>query len=359
MSSDAPLADDPEEGEDGEGTGRSAAGDGSPPPGEGDPDEGPVGDLPETERLAGELARLEAENDRLRAAYAHSKRTEYRQTAVALVAVGALAALGAVLFAGARTVLFALAGTGVFLGVLTYFLAPEQFLPASVGREVYDAMADNQARIVAELGLSEDRIYLPVDDGVRLYVPRTADASLPDDAALEETFVVFDGGRGVALCPTGEALFAEFERSLEGGLATTREEVGPQLTEALVEQFELLASVEQSSAGTDDAGRLTVGVVDSAYGPPDRFDNPVVSFLGVGVARALDAPVGVTVDLDGNERVDAVVTCRWPYESGEGIPDDPAASTDAGGAPADDAAGSAEADNAAESAPEGKATDDA
>jgi len=357
MSSDAPLADGSEADDDGEDGGQPAAGDGSSRPGAGDADEEPTGDVSETERLAGELARLEAENDRLRAAYAHSKRTEYRQTAAALAAVGALAALGAVLFTGARTVLFALAGTGVFLGVLTYFLAPEQFLPASVGREVYDAMADNQARIVAELGLSDDRIYLPVDGGVRLYVPQTADASLPDDAALEETFVVFDGGRGVAFRPTGEALFAEFERSLDGELATTHDEVGAQLTEALVEQFELLESIEQSTAGTDEAGRLTVGVVNSAYGPPDRFDNPVVSFLGVGVARALDVPVGVMVNPDGNERVDAVVTCRWPCESGEGAPDDPAASADAGDGPADDAESAAE-DNAAESAPAGDASSD-
>jgi len=88
------------------------------------------------------------------------------------------------------------------------------------------------------------------------------------------------------------------------------------LTDALVEQFEIVESVEQSSSGDADSGQLTVGVVDSAYGPLDQFDPPVVSFLGTGLARGLAVPVAVDIEPEGNERVDAVVTCRWPYSTG-------------------------------------------
>lgn len=273
--------------------------------------------LSEAERLEAEIARLEATNDRLRAAYAHTKQIQYRQTALGLLAVGGLAALGGLLLPSARTVLFALAGTGGFLGVLTYFLAPEQFLPASVGREVYGEMATTQERIVSELGLCDERLYVSTGESVCLYVPQTATAPVPDRDALSETFVVSSEGRGVVFQPTGQALFEEFERALSGSLATTPAAVGSQLSDALVEQFELVASLEHSATGTADSGELTVGVLDSAYGSLDTFDHPVVSFLGVGVARGLETTVEVSIDHGGNDRVDAVVTCRWPYEATE------------------------------------------
>jgi hypothetical protein len=272
--------------------------------------------LSDRERLEGELARLESENERLREEYVRSKQTQYRRTALALIAVGVLAAIGGVLAASVRTVLFALAGTGIFLGILTYYLAPEQFLAASIGREVYGAMADNEASIVAELGLSESWVYLQSGDNgtVRLYVPQNESTPLPDEDELDETFVV-DGGRGLALRPTGAPLFEEFERALSGSLASTPDALASQLTDALVEQFEIVESIEQSTSGDADSGQLTVGVVESAYGPLEQFDHPVASFLGTGLARGLDVPVAVDIEQEGNERVDAVVVCRWPYST--------------------------------------------
>jgi len=281
-------------------------------------DADPTAALSDQEQLAGELARLEAENERLRQAYAQRTQTKYRQTALALVAVGGLAAIGGVLFAGARTVLFALAGTGVFLGILTYSLSPEQFLPASVGREVYASLAGNEKRVAAELGLSDARLYVHDAGGtVRLYVPQSRRASLPGGDALEETFVVDGQRRGVAFEPSGAALFAAFDRAQSDSLAADPAELGPQLTDALVEQFELVGSAEQSVTGTAAEGSLTVGIVDSAYGSLEQFDQPVVSFLAVGLAEALETPITVTVE-PGGDRVDAVVTCQWPFEPPDG-----------------------------------------
>jgi hypothetical protein len=306
MSSDSSLADDDQPEGDVDETGIDSDG-----------GDDAATELSERERLEGELARLESENERLREEYVRSKQTQYRRTALALIAVGVLAAIGGVLAASVRTVLFALAGTGIFLGVLTYYLAPEQFLAASIGREVYGAMADNEASIVAELGLSDSRVYVQSDDGiVRLYVPQNESTPLPDEDELDETFVV-DGGRGLALRPTGAPLFEEFERALTGSLASTPDALASQLTDALVEQFEIVESVEQSTSGDADSGQLTVGVVDSAYGPLEQFDHPVVSFLGTGLARGLDVPVAVDIEQEGNQRVDAVVVCRWPYSETE------------------------------------------
>jgi hypothetical protein len=274
------------------------------------------GELPEGDRLAGELAVLEAENERLRSEYARARQTQYRRSALALALLGVLAAVGGLLFPTARTVLFALAGTGLFLGILTYYLSPEQFLPATVGRDIYRALAGNERAVVDELGLRETLVYVPTESGARLYLQQSSTESLPDSAALSETFVVTDETRGVAFQPTGEALFTEFDRALTGELGSEPDEIARQLRDGLVEQFELLESTEQSVPpdATAAEGELTVGLTDSAYGPVDEFDHPVPSVLGVGLARGLDTPIEVTVESDGNDRVDAVIRCQWPPE---------------------------------------------
>ena len=286
---------------------------------EGRPDEAPPSaDASEHERLAGELAVLQAENDRLRNEYTRLQQTQYRHTALALVAIGALAAVGALLVPNARTVLFALAGTGLFLGILTYYLTPERFLPATVGRAIYETGAENERQVVDELGLSDTCLYVPVGErpDVRLYVPQSSARPLPEESALRETFVVSDGTRGVAFRPTGDALFEEFERAVTGEPATKPGEIVSQLRDSLVEQFELVQSTEHSLSpdSTRDSGEVTVGVTDSVYGSLEQFDHPVVSLLGVGFAHGLNTPVEVSVETTGNDRMDAVVICRWPYE---------------------------------------------
>lgn len=291
-------------------------------PPETDSEESGDDDLPDRETLAGEVAVLEEENQRLREERTRIQQTRYRQTARALIAVGVLAAVGAILFASARTVLFALAGTGVFLGILTYYLTPEQFLPATVGRDVYAAFAENATDIVGELGLSEQRVYVPVEtpDRARLYVPQSDAAGLPAETALDETFVVGDH-IGLALQPTGARLFAEFEAALSGTLGETPDALGSQLGDAVVEQFELAASVDvtvESGADPSD-GQLTVGITDSVYGDVEQFDHPVVSFVAVGLAIGLGVPVAASVTREGADRVDALVTYRWPATDAQSV----------------------------------------
>ena len=75
--------------------------------------------------LRAEIEVLREENRRLRAEYARARQSEYRRAALVLVGAGLLSGLGGVLLTSAQTVLFALGGTGVFIGVLTYYLTPE------------------------------------------------------------------------------------------------------------------------------------------------------------------------------------------------------------------------------------------
>ncbi|HET7324187.1 MAG TPA: hypothetical protein VFJ06_07640 [Halococcus sp.] len=265
--------------------------------------------------LAAQLEVLTEENQRLREEYARARRTEYQRTALALAFVGVLAGLGGVLFPDTRTVLFALGGTGVFAGVLTYYLTPEQFIAAGVGEGVYAALADTETALAAELGLQDTHIYVPgVEAGspsVRLFVPQHADYELPESTALDSVFVVTsdETERGVALHPTGGSLFREFERTLSTELRSEPEALAAQLSDGLIEQFELTRSATPEVDAED--GQVTVGISGSAYGSVDRFDHPVASFLGVGCAVALDRPVTVEQRTVEGDRAEYLVTCSW------------------------------------------------
>jgi len=178
-----------------------------------------------SERTA-QIEVLQEENQRLREEYARARRTQYHRTALALAVVGVVAALGGVFFPTARTVLFALGGTGLFAAALTRYLTPEQFISASVGEAIYGSLAETEADLVAELGLQDDRLYLPGPDtasgsSIRLFVPQRTDYELPQPSALDSVFVLTDdeAERGVALHPSGGPLFEEFRRTISGELA--------------------------------------------------------------------------------------------------------------------------------------------
>lgn len=286
---------------------------------------------PEVDDLRAEVELLRDENRALRRAYAHSRRSTYRRTALGLLAVGVVALCGAAFLPDARDVLVSLGAVGAFGAVLTYYLTPEGFIAASVGERVYAALDESARRLVDELGLSTDRVYVPTDGTApaRLYVPRREGGDPPGADALESVLVVDgDGARGVSLVPTGGNLFEEFERALVEPLGETPSAALAQLTDAVVEEFELAAGAD---ADLDAAGgRATVRVSDDAYGGADRLDHPVASLLGVGLANALDAPITVE-SADGGE--DLLVTCRWSADGDRRAPD---ADPDEGDAPATD-----------------------
>ena len=283
-----------------------------------------------TADLAAQVELLAEENRRLRAEYVRARQTTYRRTALGLFVVGALAVLGAVAFPHSSDVLFALGGTGLFAGVLTYYLTPEQFVAAETGERVYAALAATGAELVAELGLQDDRVYAPVrttDDAfadVRLFVPNRSDFAVPDREQLDSLFVVTERERerGVSLSPTGGGLYREFESSMVEDLPERPTDLASQLADALVEGFEIAESAAAGGEpGGDDrergsaGGRVTVEVAGSVYGPVDRFDHPVASFLAVGMAVNLDAPVSLNVTPDEDGRADYFVTCEWDPET--------------------------------------------
>ncbi|MEF8841327.1 MAG: hypothetical protein V5A62_06830 [Haloarculaceae archaeon] len=258
------------------------------------------------EALGARVELLREENRRIRAEHARVRRSSYRRTALGLAAVGLLAAVGSLPFPGSRGTLFVLAAVGLFGAVLTYYLTPERFVAAAVGEATARTHADGLAAVAADVGLSDERIYLSGPGRrVRLFVPQRSSFSVPDDPSPGFLVSEVPTERGLVVDATGEALFGEFERTLDGPFGEELPTVADQLAEGLVEGFEL---VDRATPETD--GRtLRLGVAGSVLGPVDGFDHPVVSFAATGVARALDEPVSASV-VPGDDRHDAVVVVR-------------------------------------------------
>lgn len=262
------------------------------------------------------LELLRTENERLREEYIRARRASYRRAAGGLAAIGSMGVVAGGLFPAVRETLFVLGAIGLFGAILTYYLTPERFVTAETGERIYAALAETVSDLTGQLGLQESRVYVPVDGSpaVRLFVPQQGNYVIPSDDALKRPLVVDveKSARGLSTVPTGARLFTELERSLSGSLAEYPDQVVQQAAESLVETFELADGV---TTDVDRAGgRASVDVTGTAYGGPDRFDNPLASLLAVALVRALGCPVEVeTTDRSSGLQV----TCRWDVEAAE------------------------------------------
>lgn len=266
------------------------------------------GDDTDQEDLGARLAVLREENRRLRAEHRRTLQTRYRRSALGMAVLGLVALGGAALFPGPRDVLLALAGVGLFAGILVYYLTPERFIAASVGESVYDAYAQTGAALVGDLGLTDRRVYVPAGEGVQLFVPQHETYDPPTADELDGAIVVTENERtrGIAMSPTGGDLFVEFERTLAGEPSTDPPALANQVADSVVEAFELA----DDATGDGEAGRLSVEVSGSVYADVADFDHPVASFVGVAVAATLDVPVELDVT-EGEGQSDAIVTATW------------------------------------------------
>lgn len=261
--------------------------------------------------LRAEVEILREENTQLREAYAHSRRTNYRRTAMGLFAVGSIAIGGAALFPAVRQILLALGSIGIFGSLLTYYLTPEKFVAATVGEQIYTAFAQTTENLTSELGLAQTQIYVPTDGPIpaRLFVPQREDDDLPEPDELTNVLVVgTNETRGVSLLPTGSYLFREFEQTLTEPFGDTPERAIQQLTDAVVEDFELARNIEIDSDRDATPSRITARISGSSFEQSERLDNPIASLLGVGLAVAVETAVTVDTVSDGDE---LLVTLQW------------------------------------------------
>lgn len=243
----------------------------------------------DADALRTQLAVVREENERLREEYARARRTSYRRTASALVLIGLAAISGGVILTGVREVLFVVGAIGVFGGILTWYLTPERVLTVGVAESVYSALAANGRRLQEELGLQETLVYVPSQTGSWLFLPAHHDVSLPDE--LTGGFQLLEDSRGVALTPTGRALYDEFTAASSRSSPSSRRVVATQLGDALVEQFEIADAVTVDESA--EADRLVVSIDGVAFGSLTEFDHPAVSVLACGLAETQDVPVVV------------------------------------------------------------------
>ena len=283
-----------------------------------------VDDAPSREALLAQQRALEAENERLRSAYAAAQRSRYRRTAIALCVVGLISAGAGIVFQGSQPVLFAIGATGLFAGVLTYYLSPTQFVAETIGDRLVEANAATLNALVQTLGLSGTMVYVPTTDAsiqteVVAFFPQSTEYTIPTDITPGIIPDTEPAAQGVATVPVGGLLLSEFTRALTGDRATDPDLLGEQLGEALTDQFEFASTVRIETAITGDtadtdgvpAGRLTIVCTDPVFAGATAYDHPIGSFVASGVATALDRPVELRVDADPTDEGTYQATVSW------------------------------------------------
>ncbi|WP_209309418.1 hypothetical protein [Haloarcula amylovorans] len=173
-----------------------------------------------------------------------------------------------------ETLLFAWGGTALFTAFLLQFVTRTATLPAAVTTDVHTTMARNSRRLTG--------------GGSSRYVPEDGSVTLAVDGSERR------------LDPVGARLLAARGDASDA----TAEEWLPVLVDVLVNDLEL---VGHASAVPVENG-VEVTVTDSRVGTDELFDHPVVSVLGVGLARVVGGPVQVEPVIDGEQ---LVVTCRF------------------------------------------------
>lgn len=245
--------------------------------------------------------------------------------ALVFAAFGLLAGGGAVVFPRLRTTLFVLYWTFLFAAALLWFLTPERRIRARISERIYADIAANEAALVAAYESEDTQVYVPRSDSENdppawLFIPLHADYDVPDDTELESLSVVSDREehRGLSLVPSGSSLFGEFESMLNGDLSGSPDDLSIQLADGLTEGLELADRVTVEVHPAEQ--RVVFEVTNNLYGPVDRFDHPVSSFLAVGLAVGLGRPIATeTRTTDG--RSDHTVICYWGSNDVEGTRD--------------------------------------
>ena len=251
-------------------------------------------------------------DERSRIGTERSSRTTYRRLAVGLGVLGGIAAVGGVIFAGYREMLFAFAAVGLFGGVLAHAFTNDRFVSAKIPEHISSTASVNESVVADELGFRGDRVYVPNGKSppVTLVIPEDQQ----HDPSVDRTLGVRVEGdaRELVLEPLGSGLLRELTEFLVADLASKPDLLAVQLTEGLVEHFELVR--DATTTIDPDGGHATIGITDSALGPVDQFDHPIPSFLAVGFATGLDRPV--TLDITrGDEPEEWLITCTWDDET--------------------------------------------
>jgi len=255
--------------------------------------------------------------------------SRYRLTGLGLFVLGVAAGIGAVFVPdpALQELLVGFAGAGLFGGVLAYWIRPGATVDVDPPERVYAAFAATGDALERDLGLEDRRVYVPADDAPERFAPvylalAHSDGSIPVagshrpvfDRGQDDRRAARESGGGssihgsvVTVYPTGAALFDGYESIATGDLASDPVELGDQLTTGLVRGMDLADTADPDVDAL--AGEAEIDVRQPSFGGLTRFDHPVASFLGVGFALGLDAPVTVRTLRVGDHAFRVV--CEW------------------------------------------------
>lgn len=247
-----------------------------------------------------------------------------KQSALGFLVVGLGAAVGGYLRLDtvAGMLLIAVGATFLFGSIAAYTLDADQYLSVTVHESVYTDMVANQAALVDEHGLLNTLVYIPrsrSDQYPVLFIPKYPDHTLPRDPELDVMFTGSEADRsaGVALRPLGATLARRFESMLAGELSDTPEELAVQLSAGLTEGFELANRVETDVQSDDDV--VLFDVTETVCDRSDGIEDPVQSFLAVGLAMGLEMPVAVESRTNESAKDGYSLRCRWVENYGKEV----------------------------------------
>ncbi|MFC6974696.1 hypothetical protein ACFQL1_08370 [Halomicroarcula sp. GCM10025709] len=210
---------------------------------------------------------------------------------------------------GTLGLLTALSGTLVVGGVANHVLVTGRDLPLAVTESVAAAAGTTVESLVTGQDLDDRRVYLPGTDdrGSRLVVPATGEEG---GAVTAARHAVEGETAAVVVTPTAADLVTRFRERRTDAAATEPAHHLDALCDGLTAVYDLAGG----ASATVDGRHATVAVRACPLGEPRRIDHLVSSFLGTGLADALDRPVEVT-DVrpdDGQRAYSFTVALRWP-----------------------------------------------
>ena len=221
--------------------------------------------------------------------------------ALLLAALG-IASLGGWFLWGTATTgpLLYFGGIGLFGAVLVPLIFPERTLPPMVAEGLHGALVSAVEREGGAGATRGATVYRPDPDGaggagstepsdVRVYALDGEPQDLDSAASVASTLTTESSFRSSA---AGSVLYRAFRSEAVPNVGATPEAFAWQLCQGLTEWFELATD---ATPEVESTGGMTIHIEESTLPRADRFDHPIVSFLGVALACYWDRPVVIDV----------------------------------------------------------------
>jgi len=221
-----------------------------------------------------------------------------RQSAYGFIFLGLVSTVGGLLEWNTQmaVVLVAVGATFFFGGIVTFTLGSKRYLITSVHQSICWDLSENLERLIESYDLQKTLVYLPRTGAAEppvLFVPKHPDHQLPKGIEVDSLFVESHNKRaeGIVLRPAGATLFDRFESMLEGEIGETLDDLTRQLSDGLIEGFELVDRIRTDVHPEEDV--VEFEIVGDIHDSSQGYENPVQSFVAVGLAAGLETPITV------------------------------------------------------------------